>query len=569
MNILIPSFIVAIAIAVIGFGGIKYAMAYRLYQEYGYYFLFAGVAIWVYKFLELTPKVRALKFLLRRHWVAIVTAFFVVCFMFIASPPNLRILSDETNLLSVSQAMYEDHSIVNTTQKYCYSSGFYDRISTVLEKRPLLYPFAISAVHVFCGYSYKNAFVVNGIAMFIGLIAIYFIALPYLGRLWSFSAMLIMAAFPIVVLYTTSAGFDIFNMVWSLIMFAAFLAFLKYKSAKYAEFLLYTALMLAYTRYESVVTVLLVVPFIMYCMHKTEYESLSLASVIYPVLVLPIILITKITYNPKSLQVDSLEEAFSIGHFTNNLKLSMPFFFGSRYDYGMPGIIAWLSIISIVFIVIGLFIKKKNESSKTTLRFKAFIVFAIVFYIYHAIVKFSFYWGNLTLQYTSRLGLIFVPILVLFGTYGLKRIADVFALKKFVSVLLPIFVAFYGWSAAGQNLAVREIVLFRQFKSVREYLERHFPNKSEYLLVAPVANLYVPLEYSVISPSYFNTNFERVMEKIRVGCWRKIIFVQKIHKNDGEIASETKIEKPLEMNKLIEINQLNDIVIRISSIDFE
>lgn len=560
MNILIPSIIVAISVGYISFGGLKYVDAYNLYTKYSYYIVLIGTIIWLCKLVNILPKRRVCFYIIKRHLYPVVLAFFIVMAMFRVSPPDFRILADETNLLSVSQSMYEDHTVFNVTQKFNYNHNFYERKSKTLEKRPLLYPLCVSVLHSFLGYSYKNAFVLNGICMFVSLIVIYFIAVPYWGRFWGTVTMLTLAAFPILVLYTTSAGFDIFNMVWALILIVVLRSFIKYRSASLAEFVLYTSLMLAQTRYESAMAIILVIPFIFYFLPKAKYCNLSLACVVYPFFILPITVINKLTYNSKSLQVDSLEEAFGVGHFFRNIRLSLPFFLGDRYDYGMSRIAAYLTIFACLILIVNLF---KGKHVRILHENKALILFVFVFYLLHAFVKFSYYWGNLTLQHASRHGIVFIPIIAFMSAYSIKWLVETLSLKRFLAMLVPVFIAFYGWPAAAQNLAVREISLFREFKSIREYLEIHYPNKKEYLLVTPVANLYVPLNYSVVSPTYFNANYELIKDKINNGYWHNIILVQKLNKETEEIYSESQIKKIVKLQKLCDINQINDNIIRI------
>ena len=134
MNILIPSIIVAISVGYISFGGLKYVDAYNLYTKYSYYIVLIGTIIWLCKLVNILPKRRVCFYIIKRHLYPVVLAFFIVMAMFRVSPPDFRILADETNLLSVSQSMYEDHTVFNVTQKFNYNHNLYERKSKSLEK---------------------------------------------------------------------------------------------------------------------------------------------------------------------------------------------------------------------------------------------------------------------------------------------------------------------------------------------------------------------------------------------------------------------------------------------------
>jgi hypothetical protein len=83
-----------------------------------------------------------------------------------ASTPEYRILADETNLLGMASAMYDEHMTYNPTEVMYYFHGRRREINHVTDMRPAFFPFLVYLGHTVLGYSSNNGFVINGIAAF-------------------------------------------------------------------------------------------------------------------------------------------------------------------------------------------------------------------------------------------------------------------------------------------------------------------------------------------------------------------------------------------------------------------
>ena len=84
-------------------------------------------------------------------------------------------------------------------------------INDELPKRPLLFPFGVHILHVFLGYSYYNAFIFNGIVLWLLLISVFVVAKNFKDNLYGIGMMFIVVSQPIITANATSAGFDLFS----------------------------------------------------------------------------------------------------------------------------------------------------------------------------------------------------------------------------------------------------------------------------------------------------------------------------------------------------------------------
>lgn len=548
----------------LGFGGLAQPLVQQLYQGYAYYFVLAAVILWLQLLCQAMPEKSRIISFLKFHLGATALAALLTGLMFAASPPDFRILADETNLLGISKAMYENHSAHNPTQQAAYYHGFQKKISQTTDIRPLLFPFCTSLLHSTLGYSPAHPFAINALAALGCLWLTYYLAYLVWGRLWGFAAMLAFASYPLFVLYATSAGFEVFNLLLALLTLNFFWLFLKSKTALAAELLLYTALLLAQTRYESAIGVLLIAPAIIYYLKKPQRQALTLRTLIYPLLFLPAAWVRLLNFTGPSFQVETLHQAFSFSHILLNIKMFFIFILGKSTDYGMNTAIAALALVGLAILGWRLARGRMFKDCLYPREARVFLWFAALFFASHALVRFAFYWGNLTLQYTSRLGIIFLPALVFLALYTLKSIMDGLSLHKSWAIILPVACIFYGWPAAGQNLGVRDIVLYREFKSARAYLEAHHAQKADYILVTPLSNLYVPLNYNVINFNYFNANHEQVLKDLRHKTWTHLIFMQRISISNQAPEAESQIQRPLVLETLHQTQISADSFLQIS-----
>lgn len=544
----------------LGFVAFDKATMESYYRNSAFYFILAAFVLFVQHLIACRPDPSATKVWFRLHWQAILLALGLSALTLLASPPDFRILADETNLLGTSQAMYESHSCYLPTQAWNYHHGFRRTISSVVDMRPAFFPFLTSLAHSVLGYSHNNAFVVNAVAGFLCLFLVYSLAQQWFGRFWGSIAMLFLASYPLFALYMTSAGFETVNLLCALLLFWLVARFLADPEARRAEAVFLLLPLLAQTRYESVLAVFVVLPVVLWLLPGVQYEKLSFRSIVVPLLFIPVGWLRIITFSHKAFQVSSLEDAFGLELFFKNLRLAVPFFSGSERAYGMVPLLAFLAVAGMTWLIQDFFDKRTKPEKPAVWLF----AFVCGFMILHAAARFFYFWGNMTLQYTSRLGIIFLPCLVFLAVYFLRRCFATLSLSRSWAFFLALGLLVHGLPVAGQNLAVREIFYFREFKSVREFLQHSYPHKNEYIIVSDLSNLYVPLEYSAISPDYLTGNLPELKRALAKRTWQFLLVIQKIDYKTGEPSPGSKLSDDISLQTLYE-TQLNvDQLLRIS-----
>lgn len=160
----------------------------------------------------------------------------------ISVPWEFRTLADETNLMSTAQSMTLRHTIENTLEM---DSQFDNHIPLggIVPKRPMLYSFFQSIVHLLTGFTPHAGVIVNLLVLFFFLLVVWSQTTGNLG------VRLLMLSCPVITLYATSSGFDLLAAVvlfYTIIIAASGTA--RVHEPKRVILLL---ILLAHSRYES------------------------------------------------------------------------------------------------------------------------------------------------------------------------------------------------------------------------------------------------------------------------------------------------------------------------------
>lgn len=536
------------------------------YRQWTFYFLLISFVLWSQQLLCLLRNgAGKAKLWLVRHYVAILLALVLTVAAGLAVKGEFRILSDETNLLGTSMAMYESHGCYIPTQVLSYFNGMKSTIESVVDMRPAFFPFHIYVAHCFFGYNPSNAFLVNLVASFFILLLLYYLVEKWLGRFYGILAMLFLSAFPLFILYVRSGGFEVVNLLWSLILFAFLDQFFRQRSANWAEMVFLTLPLLAQTRYESALAVFCALPVVLYKLSRSEFANLTYRTILLPFLFFPVAWLRLVTFSSEAFQVESVEKAFGFDILWKNLGRALPFFLGENREYGMIPIITFIAIAGGIKLLLDLLSRRREGENRPY----SFALVLVGFVVFHALARFFYYWGNLTLQYTSRLGIIFLPFVVFLAVYFVKSFcAAVSKVDRNWSLVFAFALIIHGWPVAANNLAVRDILFYREFKSVRNFLEKEFPDKNSYFIISDLANLYVPLEYNAVYVGHAKANPGKIFAQLRKRAYENIIVVQKINLATRKPVSGSELGPRFKLEAIYETQLKIGEYIRISRIIF-
>ena len=161
----------------------------------------------------------------KANWPGLVIAVVVTVVAWLAIHPALRILSDEANLVGTSKNLFASRTATFTVSGKNYYDSYWD-IDVAIDRRPALFPFLVSLVHVVRGYSYENVFLFNLLLLPAFVLVSYRLAKlagERSARRSASLASLLVVAHPITLIAVRSGGFDFFALFFSLLVIKSLL----------------------------------------------------------------------------------------------------------------------------------------------------------------------------------------------------------------------------------------------------------------------------------------------------------------------------------------------------------
>ncbi len=497
------------------------------FSRISYYVILAMVMCWGWVLYFYCKKSEfSLKVFLKRHYKGILIALLLAGTVFASTPKCYRVLSDETNLLSVSKSMTFYKTVDNVTEGKWYYGMFWQSASSKTEKRPFLYPFSVSLLHNVLGYNPENAFVFNFIALWGVLFLVYLLVSPAWGTLISLGAMLTVIAQPMIALSATSASFEVFNLFFILFSFLSLRCFIANPSVSALLFLTVNLLMLANIRYESLLF-LLVVALVLGIRKYLSFSYLK-ESTLWGVL--PFFLLSLIWQRivmsgvaDSNLQGGSWIKSFSLTHVGHNLSLFLKYTLDMDGSFGYAGMINAIGICALIYWMV-----KGILDLPVYLRRERFVLWATAAISLTGIfILMLTYQGHIADHPMN--GRLYIPVLVVLSLAAVLFLADLFknyASRAAVVALLGAAFFIYYHPVAMEDRLSNQLYIIRDFRYVLDFMRQHADQNS--LLICGRPGQYIVYNYGAVSFDTANRNKKEILDQYRNRLISKIYVVQEI-----------------------------------------
>jgi hypothetical protein len=319
----------AVLALVAGFLAIAPQQAEELIRAGGYYYmagLFAGGVFFAARVLKERRSVW-MNWMRSPGWSGVVlvcaTAFAIWC-----DPFKHKILFDEFVLQGTAFYMHATKEIGSIMRAYDIG-GTWLPIDTFLDKRPYFFPFLISLLHDCTGFRVANAFVLNVLLapLFLGLV--YWLGATLASRYAAWCAVGLLATMPLLGQQVTGAGMELHNLTMLTVVMTAALLYLRAPSDDRLSLLVFTSVLLAQSRYESVIYVGPVAAVIVAGWLRAGKILLPWAAVFAPLLLVPYAWHNRVlSAKPLLWQLNEGQTSrFSFEYLAGNLEGAWKFFF--------------------------------------------------------------------------------------------------------------------------------------------------------------------------------------------------------------------------------------------------
>ena len=429
----------------------------RSFHHTGFYFITISVFLWLVVFVK-SIYGKIIPFF-KKHYSGFILSLVMIGLVFIMSPPYFKILADESNLIGTSMSMHH-----NKTTSFPHQGLNLDfekfKPATIVNKRPILFPFVVSIFHSVLGYSPYNGFIVNFICGTLILFLFYVFIYRFYPHYLAILSILIFAANPIFSIWITSSGFEGLNLLFILIFLIAYHNFLLTKDAPAAELLFLSFILLIQCRYESLIFGIVLLTLIPHLLRKDMIRKYSFFTYSAPLLIIPIMWQRRLflsVIEPVRMSLGLIEtsgQGFNLHSLGTNASKNIYVFSGVDPNYGFILIISILSIVGAYLLIKDCILKSSEMTSDARhIVFTGVVMFVLLFLIYS-----SYQWGNFRLPISNRLAIVFLPFFVFASIHCAHKIlSPVQRNAKFFLFVLWSFILVYFWPYASNQILIHTL----------------------------------------------------------------------------------------------------------------
>ncbi len=412
------------------------------------------------------------------------SAFIGVCglILLIHESYGFKILMDEILLLGTSMGMHFDRHPLYPVRGHDLQGAF-QLIDGQLDKRPLFQPFLVSTLHDLTGYRPENVFVLNTGLVF-GLLALaYRLGRRLVSREAGLLAVLLLTSLPLLAQSAKGGGFDLLNLVMILATYLLGLRFAEKRDASSQLALLLCAVLLAQTRYESLLFVLPVGLLVLWVWWKEQKPVLNWGIVFVPLLFVPAALHQKIfAARASSWELASqpgFDRPFSLAYAPGNFSHWLNFFFDTSGENSNSLVLSALGWVALPFALLAAFkILARIRSASPLQVGQAFFTLG---FAAHSLLMLVYFWGRFDDPVIRRLSL---PLNLWLVLAVVTTAAELFRRPWVWRVLLAVtgFGLFaYSLPSMSRHAYSMQYYVGREMEWRREFIAAH-PEK-DYLFI--------------------------------------------------------------------------------------
>jgi hypothetical protein len=424
---------VAVGAIVLGFGTFGAERSINLVIKGGYWAMLVLTAFFVRRLYLMAREA----WLARgdwtvREWLRWPTALIGICggVLLAHEPYGFKILMDEAMLLGTSMSMhFEKVALVPMRGNDLH--GAFQVLNGQLDKRPLFQPFLTSVIHDVSGYRPENVFVLNSILTFVLLALAWRLGRRLAGSAGGAAAVLMLTGLPLLAQNATGGGFELLNLVMILATLLLGMRFAARRDEGSLEALVLSGVLLAHTRYESVLFLLPLAALVLWVWWEGERVILGRLVVCAPLFLLPYALHHQVfSLRESSWELASrpgAEAPFSLAYWPDNAAHALAFFFNFNGSQSNSLVIAVLGFLAAPFF--ALWTIKTLRKPVAAPRGEVALAWFAVGFALHTALMLCYFWGKFDDPVIRRLSLPLNVALVIGVVVAVRELAGLLALR--------------------------------------------------------------------------------------------------------------------------------------------
>jgi hypothetical protein len=427
--------------------------------------------------------------------------------VFASTHIGFKVLSDETNLLSVAN-MLTVFGKASNTEMWQWYYHTYHALDVSVPSRPILFPVFVALLEMIVGVRWWAPFAVN----FAFLWVLFALVLGWAEKIMperlfpKSMALLVLLMSPILSIAATSAGYDLVSLAVGFGCFLLLFEYQKRPTPEVLECLLFGLICFASVRYESIMAM----PFTAAGLYLLEGKGVlkkvtPQTIVVAAVMILPLLVQRWLTWgsfeNPPDRAPFGIRNAMDYAPiFVNS------FFLDGNGPY--PILLHWLGLGGLMMAV-----RRMKGVGIIPLVFMGFVLTLLV----------SHHFGRADHPTQARL---FIPV-----SFGLMMLAVYFVkdMEKFVDprylLMVLAVLTFHHREYAVQDPLTAQLTMTREVRHIREFLD--VDQRPGDLWVYDRPGQLSAQGLSAINWDKFRTENHNYLENLRVGLYNRILIVER------------------------------------------
>ncbi|MCG8527413.1 MAG: glycosyltransferase family 39 protein [Opitutales bacterium] len=472
-------------------------------------------------------RISSLKKMLIDHKAGLIGVLLVSLFSHIHEEKEFKILFDEY-VLSLTAKDFFAHQEAFSTNNQHHFHQTQTRVDGIVDKRPVFFPFLVSLIHSVSGFRVSNGFVANLLLTPIFLLLLYGVTTCLTHRSFGLLSLCLVATSPLFFENANGAGFEILNMTLILGLMLSCVSYLKSPDKPRLGLMLSIGLLLANTRYESILyLIVVVVVFGVRSIRDRKLELSNFAS-ISPIFVFPALLSNRVFASNSAFFAKGDHNHFGLEHLVVNMKGALLYLFDFEGDYSNSLVISILGLVAMLFLFLY-FLKNFRTLFFRPCEISVFFCFLLVVVGVTGLLQFYF-WGNWTDPVTTRFSLPLQIFMIITVSVVLSK---GFEFSRFKNIWLIPFVVFS--LSVSASVSYSSSFKTSNFSKVAydwciEYAEQNL-DKDKVLVISDGSTGFILYDFASVSTDVFKLIPERIMRLKELGVYDELYITRMIRRN--------------------------------------
>ena len=380
---------------------------------------------------------RALGAMKRVDWLLVLSTY---VFITASSPWEFKTLMDEGVILGISKQMIATGEASVPTLAITTPEGARN-FDGYIDKRPLLQPALVAALHRLTGYRPVNAILVNVFAGLLFLLLAWHIGFRISGASGARLSVLLWASVPLLSITATAAGLELVNLTLIAGVALLAIAFWKLPSPRRLAALVWAGALLAQTRYESALFLAAVVVAVVATWIRQRTVVFSWWVTPLPILATPVIFIRTLATGPawawEVAERTAGTHYFSLANMPQNLRMAGEFFLDSslRHATSLLVVVLGLGLAPLAFRQFRAMLRRGSDSQATAIG--VMLVSGAASLLFPVLM--CYYWADFRDPAAARLALVLFFPLIVSAILGVAWLSERMAVWSAVAAFCAVF----------------------------------------------------------------------------------------------------------------------------------